>query len=334
MHDPAPAWSAFLRSCTVLGRQDAWREVCARAQALPAPGPEAAREFFESHFAPFRLAEADGGAEGLITGYYEPLLRGSRQRSARYRYPVFGVPPDLVVVDLGAFRPELAGKRLRGRLEGQRLVPYYDRAEIESGRAALAGHEIAWVEDPVELFFLHVQGSGRIALENGETIRVGYADDNGHPYRSIGRVLVERGELAPEQASMQAIQAWARRHPQRARELFERNPRYIFFRELSPELPGPPGALGVPLTPGRSLAVDPRFVPLGAPVYVATTWPASSRPLERLMLAQDTGAAIRGPVRADFFWGHGEEAAREAGRMRQPLRMWVLLPQGLHPARE
>jgi membrane-bound lytic murein transglycosylase A len=180
----------------------------------------------------------------------------------------------------------------------------------------------------VELFFLQIQGSGRITLDSGESLRVGYADHNGFPYRSIGRHLVERGELPLEKASMQGIQAWARANPDKLMELLNHNARYVFFRELPAELPGPIGSLGVPLTARRSVAVDPEFVPLGAPVYIATTWPLSSRPLNRLMLAQDTGNAIRGAVRADFFWGHGDEAAREAGRMKQPLKMWVLLPNG------
>jgi membrane-bound lytic murein transglycosylase A len=184
------------------------------------------------------------------------------------------------------------------------------------------------VDDEIELFFLHIQGSGRIQLDNGETMRVGYAEQNGHPYRSIGRILVQRGELALEQASMQGIKAWARERPDKASELLNSNASYVFFRELPSAEGGPPGSLGVPLTAGRSIAVDRRHVPLGAPVFIATTWPNTTRPLNRLVLAQDTGGAIRGPVRADFFWGHGERAAREAGRMKQRVRMWVLLPHG------
>jgi membrane-bound lytic murein transglycosylase A len=288
---------------------------------------ETARRFFEENLTPFQLTHADGGEEGLVTGYYEPLLRGSRKRSSRYRHAVYGLPDDLLVVDLGEVYPELKGMRLRGRLEGRRVVPYYDRAQLAEGRGALAGREIAWVDDPIELFFLQIQGSGRIALDNGETLRVGYADQNGHPYRSIGRLLVERGELPLERASMQGIKGWARANPAKVTELLNHNASYVFFRELPADLPGPLGALGLPLTARRSVAVDPGFVPLGAPVFVATTWPLSSRPLNRLMLAQDTGGAIRGPVRADFFWGFGAEAAREAGRMKQRLRMWVLLPR-------
>jgi len=324
--DPALAWEAFLASCDALAAQAGWRDACTVARSIARPDRDTARRFFEENFTPFQLANVDGSNEGLITGYYEPLLRGSRRPHGRYRYPVFGVPDDLLVIDLTELYPELKGMRLRGRLDGRRVVPYYDRAQIEQGRGAAAGKELVWVDDAIELFFLQIQGSGRIGLDTGETIRVGYAEQNGHPYRSIGRLLVERGDLPLESASMQGIKEWARRNPDRVRELLNHNAAYVFFRELPKDLPGPPGALGVPLTSRRSVAVDPRFVPLGAPVYVSTTWPLTTRPLNRLMLAQDTGGAIRGAVRADFFWGFGAEAAREAGRMRQPLRMWVLLP--------
>jgi membrane-bound lytic murein transglycosylase A len=326
--DPAEAWSALLASCSALARQQAWTEVCAAAAEVRETDRETARRFFEGRFAPFELVDSSGGAEGLITGYYEPLLRGSRRPSARYRYPVHGVPDDLLVVELSELHPELKGLRLRGRLEGRRIVPYYDRAQIREGKAAVRGREIAWVDNAVELFFLHVQGSGRIRLDEGGVLRVGYADHNGHPYRSIGRWLVEQGELPLERASMQGIKAWAQRNPGRMHELLNHNASYVFFRELPGDAAGPLGALGVPLSPRRSIAVDPGFVPLGAPVYLATTWPASDKPLNRLMFAQDTGSAIRGTIRADFFWGHGEDAAREAGRMKQRVRMWVLLPHG------
>ncbi len=325
--DPALAWEPLLTSCRVLARQEAWHTACAAAEGIRNPGREEARRFFELHFTPFQVTQLDGGEEGLITGYYEPLLKGSRNRSARFRYPVFGVPEDLLVIDLTDVYPELKGMRLRGRLDGRRVVPYYDREQIEQGRGAVAGKELVWVDDLVELFFLQIQGSGRIALDTGETMRVGYAEQNGHPYRSIGRLLVERGELPLERASMQGIQAWGRANPGKLSELLNRNASFVFFRELPANLPGPLGALGVPLTARRSVAIDPGFVPLGAPVYIATTWPLSSRPLNQLMLAQDTGGAIRGAVRADFFWGFGEDAAREAGRMKQALRMWVLLPR-------
>ncbi len=325
--DQAAAWGALLTSCSTLRHQEAWRAVCADAAALARPDRAEVRRFFETRFLPYRLVQADGGSEGLATGYYEPLLRGSRTPTARHRFPVYGTPDDLLVVDLPAFNAEPRDSRARARLDGRRIVPYYERSQIESPASPLRGREIAWVEDPVELFFLQIQGSGRLELEGGGVMRVGFADHNGHPYRSIGRLLIDRGELAPERASMQGIKAWAQKNPAKLREVLDFNPRYVFFRELPPGLDGPLGAQGVPLTARRSIAADPRFVPLGAPVFLATTWPLSNRPLNQLMLAQDTGSAIRGAVRADFFWGYGDEAGREAGRMKQSLRMWLLLPR-------
>ncbi|HNQ58134.1 MAG TPA: murein transglycosylase A [Candidatus Desulfobacillus denitrificans] len=326
----AEAHGALLESCGALAKQPAWREACEAARALPAENA-ALRAFFETRFRPWRVVNPDGSTEGLVTGYYEPLLRGSRERSKSFSHAIYGVPDDLLVVDLGELYPELKNFRLRGRLDGRRVVPYWPRAELTPQAPALAGKALLWVADPVELFFLQVQGSGRVELPDGRRVRVGYADQNGHPYQSIGRWLVEQGELKLEDASMQGIQAWARANPKRLHELLNVNPSFVFFRELPDNGGGPPGALGVPLTPGRSIAVDPRTVPLGAPVFLATTQPASGQPMQRLVLAQDTGGAIKGAVRADFFWGFGAEAGAQAGRMRQKGEMWVLLPSALVP---
>jgi membrane-bound lytic murein transglycosylase A len=330
--DPRAAWQAFLRSCTKLRSQPAWSEICERAEQLPAGA--SVREFFESGFVPYRVAMADGSVQGLATGYYEPLLRGSRRKEGPYRYPLYTAPEDLLIVDLADINPELKHLRLRGRLEGRRVVPYYPRAEIERGLPALAGKELLWVDDAVDLFFLQIQGSGRVRLPTGELVRVGYADQNGQPYKSIGRYLVAQGELKLEQASMQGIKAWGAANPEKLDALLNQNPSYVFFRELprsgaSPDAAdaGPVGALGVPLTPERSIAVDARHIPLGAPVFLATTRPGSEPSLARLVMAQDTGGAIRGAVRADYFWGFGEAAGALAGRMRQIARMWVLLPR-------
>jgi peptidoglycan lytic transglycosylase A len=332
--EQAAAWPALLASCQALRWRDAWRSVCARAMELRSPSDEDARRFLQEQFVPWRLANPDGALDGLVTGYYEPVLRGSRTRLAPFVYPLYGPPDDLLIIDLSATNPELRGTRLRGRLEGKRVVPYYTRAEIARGAAPVTGKEILWVDDPIEAFFLQVQGSGRVQLANGETLRVGYADQNGHPFQSIGRFLVERGELKLGEASMQSIKSWAAANPQRVQELLDQNPSFVFFRELPLADPnsGPIGAFGVPLVAGRSIAVDPRYVPLGAPVFLATTFPASTTPLTRLVLAQDSGGAIRNPVRADFFWGSGAEAGAQAGRMRQQGRMWVLLPRGVKPA--
>lgn len=326
--DLSQAWPALLQSCRGLRSNQAWSTVCQAAAALPEnPEQNTIRAYFLDYFQPWQSTQPDGVQDGLITGYYEPLLRGSRSYSNKYRYPIHAAPDDLIVVDLANLYPELKGLRLRGRLQGNKVVPYWSRAEIENGAAPVRGKELAWVDDPVELFFLQVQGSGRIRLENGDMLRIGYADQNGHPYRSIGKWLVDNGELTLDKASMQGIKDWGRRNPQRLPALLNANPSYVFFRELTNPNGGPLGALGVPLTDERSIAIDPRVFPLGAPVWLATTRPNSNDPLNRLMLAQDTGGAIRGNVRADFFWGFGDEAGKLAGGMKQKGRMWVLLPK-------
>jgi membrane-bound lytic murein transglycosylase A len=325
--DPVPALQAFVQSCQSLRFRPQWQTVCAEAVTIAAADSASARFFFEERFIPHQVRKPDGSDKGMITGYYVPDLKGSRIPTARYRYPLFAVPDDLLVIDLRSVYPELGDYRLRGRIEGRRVVPYWNREDIDSGKATMAGRELFWVEDAVELFFLQIQGSGRINLENGERVMVNYAEQNGHPYRSIGKTLIERGEMTSSQMSMQNIKAWARKNPDRTSLLLNENPSYVFFRELPADVQSPPGALGVPLTPGRSIAVDPRTIPLGAPVFVNTTWPNSPAPLNRLMLAQDTGGAIKGPVRADFFWGMGDQAGELAGRMKQDLRLWVLLPR-------
>jgi membrane-bound lytic murein transglycosylase A len=329
------AWAAFLISCSTLQKQTAWHAVCIDAATLPPPDDATARAFFEQRFQLYQATQDDGSAEGLITGYYEPLLKGDRVRTARARYPLYAVPDDLISVDLASIYPELKNLRLRGRLVGNKLMPYPTRKEIEAAAKGngngsgypFKGKPIAWAEDPVELFFLQIQGSGRIELPDGSHMLVGYADQNGYPYKSIGKLLVERNELKLEQASMQGIKDWGMKHPDKLPELLASNPSFVFFRELPNGLSGPLGALGVPLTGGRSIAVDPRYIPLGAPVFLATTQPNSALPLNRLVMAQDTGGAIRGGVRADMFWGFGDAAGELAGKMKQRGKMWVLLPK-------
>jgi membrane-bound lytic murein transglycosylase A len=326
----APGLRAFAAGCARITAPIALRRACDAARALPALAADdeaAARSFIEASFDAWAIASADGAADGMVTGYYEPVLPGSRTRSDRFRIPVYGVPADLVAVDLESVNPDLKGQRLRGRLEGNRVVPYWTRGQIEA-MAPFRAPVLAWVEDPVELFFLQIQGSGQIALATGERLRLGYGDQNGHPYRSMGRFLVDRKEMTLDQASMQGIMAWAAANPRKLREALDANPSYVFFREMLDSGGGPVGTLGAPLTAGYSIAVDTRSIPLGAPVYLATTWPLSTRPMERLVAAQDTGGAIRGAVRADLYWGSGGEAGTLAGRMRQQGRMWILWPRG------
>lgn len=323
----AQAWSAFLNSCRVLGARAEWMNVCAAASASGA-----SREFFEANFTPYRIVQSDGVQRidtGLITGYYEPLLRGARKPSSTFAVPLYAPPDDLLTIDLSDLFPELKGKRVRGRLQGKKVIPYYTRAELR-GQVSLRGKELLWVDNAVDAFFLEVQGSGRVQLTDGTTVRLAYADQNGQPYRSIGRYLVDQGQMTLDQASAQEIRRWVAAHPERRQEVLNANPSVVFFREERIDDPsqGPKGALGVPLTPGRSLAVDPQFVPLGAPVFLATTQPGSDVPLQRLMVAQDTGGAIRGINRGDLFWGFGDAASDAAGRMKQQGRMWLLWPKG------
>lgn len=321
-----------MQSCAGLKRQAAWQALCDEAQKLDAADERKLRQFFELRFQPHEAFNPDNTLEGMVTGYYEPLLKGDRNRTDKARFPIFATPEDMITVDLSSVYPELRNMRLRGRIQGNKLVPYYTRAEINNAHSTGNGNfkakPIAWAEDVVELFFLQIQGSGRIELPDGTHLRVGYADQNGHPYKSIGKILVDRGDLKLEQASMQGIKAWGAANPDKLQDLLNSNPSYVFFRVLPNGLGGPLGALGVPLTAGRSIAIDPKFIPLGAPIFLSTTWPNSSQPLNRLMMAQDTGGAIRGAVRSDFFWGFGHEAGELAGRMKQKGRMWVLLPKG------
>ena len=335
--DLAPSWPAFLQSCRALKAKPHWPEICASAEQLGAGDSTVLRTFYETWFTPYQVRNPDGSEQGMITGYYEPKLYGSHTKTVRFRYPLYAAPDDLLTIDLGEAYPQLKDLRLRGRLQGRRVVPYYNRAEIDtkadspSGANALKARELFWVDNAVELFFLQIQGSGRIELPDGKLMKVGYADQNGYPYVSIGKKLVETGELKLEEASMQGIKNWAEKNPDKLPALLAQNPSYVFFRELPDSLSAPLGALGVPLTDAYSLAVDARTIPLGAPVFLSTTYPNDNAPLNRLMLAQDTGGAIRGAVRADFFWGFGETAAAQSGKMKQQGRMWVLFPKGGEP---
>jgi len=322
-------WPAFVHSCQVLKKRDEWRQTCLMAEKVNIDDDGQIRTFLETALEPWQVVSNGGNDTGMTTGYYEPLLFGSRKKTAQYQIPLYGVPDDLVIVDLAASYPALKGLRLRGRLDGRRLVPYPSRGEIRKG-GRLAGKEIVWVNDPVDAFFLQVQGSGRVRIaETGETIRVAYAEQNGHPYRSIGRYLVDRGALKLEEASAQGIKKWLSENPGRFDEVLDANPSYVFFREEKLENPetGPKGALGVPLTGGRSVAVDPQHIPLGIPLFIDTTEPNSDIPLQRAVMAQDTGGAIKGVLRLDYFWGFGREAGERAGKMKQPVRIWLLLPK-------
>ncbi len=360
----AEALPAFLRTCEVYSRRPPsspvapalpgalagqvsdWLPLCDLAAAIAPGDSQAARQYFEAHFRPLAIL-ADGQPRGLFTGYYEPLIEGSLTADAAYPVPLYKRPPELVTVDLGLFRAGLKGRRIAGRVSGGRLTPIESRAEIEAGALAHRGLELLWLQDPVDAFNLHIQGSGRVRLAGGEERRVGYAGPNGHPYTSLGKLLVKRGLMAQEDVSAPAIWRWLRANPVAGARLMQENASFVFFRFLDDatgstpggENDGPIGAAGVALTPGRSLALDRSLLPLGAPYWLAASHPdpadpaAAALPLQRLLIAQDTGGAIRGAVRGDVFWGRGNKAETIAGHMANWGRLYLLLPKNLAPAR-
>jgi len=336
----AEALPAFLRSCEKFLKQQPGKSLgaripgasaadiqpaCRAAQTLPAGHDLAVRAFFEQWFQPWAVSNNDK-ADGLFTGYYEIELKGSITPDDTYNVPVYRKPPDHVTIELGDFDPELAGRTIVGRVDGGRLKPYYARGDIQNGALANKGIELVWLKDPLEAFMLHVQGSGLVTLPDGRKARIGFAGHNGYPYKSIGRELIDRGELEAHAASWPNIHAWMLANPAKAVDLLAVNQRYIFFDEIAGD--GPVGAQGVALTAGRSMAVDTRYIPLGLPLWLDTAMPGEGAgPLRRLMLAQDTGSAIKGPVRGDFFWGTGEAALEQAGRMKSQGRYYLLLPK-------
>jgi membrane-bound lytic murein transglycosylase A len=335
------ALAAFKKSCTrrlrfaddapvgpqgLAGKVADWRTPCTASAALDERDNAAARQFFEAWFRPYRCANNET-TEGLFTGYYEPELRGSRTRGQGFETPLMKRPPDLVAVDLGDFRADWRGERIAGRVVDGRLKPYETRAQIEAGALDRLNLGFIWVDDPVAAFFLQVQGSGRVDLPGGSQVRVGFDGQNGWPYVAIGRVMIERGLIDRESATMPGIRAWLAAHPAETKNILDANPSYVFFREISGD--GPIGSEGVALSAGRSLAVDTKFLPLGAPFWLDAA--ADDGPIERLFIAQDTGGAIRGPVRGDLFWGHGPDAERRAGTMRARGSYWLLLPKTVTP---
>jgi membrane-bound lytic murein transglycosylase A len=324
---------ALLRSCPPMekrgvanfGSATTWRAICSDARAIAPGDRRAARSFFERNFQPAQVSGREG-ADGLITGYFEPELRGARKRQGAFTVPLHIRPPDLVSVNLGRFGDAFKGKRIAGRVVKGRLIPYHDRRQIERGALRGKKLELVWVDSAADAFFLHIQGSGRIRLKSGTVLRVGYAGTNGQPYTAIGRELIARGAVPREKMSMQAIRSWMAANPTEGAKLMRTNKSYVFFRALSG--PGPLGAQGVALTPERSIAIDRTILPMGLPVWINTTLPdATATPFRRLMVAQDTGGAIKGAVRADVFWGPGARAARMAGGMKSPGRYWFLRPR-------
>jgi len=331
--DKRAALSAFRRSCGAIlrvpadselggyaGRASDWSGVC---RAALAANENAAQKFFEDHFAAFEV-----GGEALITGYYEPLLHGSRMRHDAYQTPVYATPRDLISVDLGTFKPEWKGEHTAGRVSAQHLVPYATRAELDDFPPPAS--ILFYGDDPVAVFFLHIQGSGRVALDDGAMVRVVYAAQNGRPYSAIGARLIRLGALTRETVSMQSIRAWLKANPSSARQVMETNQSYVFFKEapVGDASLGSAGTEGVALTPGASIAVDSKFHALGVPIFVAAQFP-DGQALQDLFIAQDTGGAIRGPARADIFFGFGARAEALAGAMKSAGHLYVLLPKQL-----
>lgn len=328
------ALRAFRTSCTAMGAKPLWLESCANAQLT---SDEAAYDFFARWFEAWKVTSLEDKTKpaetGLMTGYYEPMLRGSRTKHGDYQYPLYGVPDDLITVDLTSLHPQLKGLRLRGKVVGNRLVPYDTRGQIEK-RGDLAGKVLCWVDDPVDAFFLQIQGSGRVLLDDGAFLRLGYADQNGHPYKAIGAWLVENAGLKREEMSMQRIRKWVRDNPQRTRELLDTNPNFVFFAERTgfSDEEGPIGAQGVPITGGATVAVDRRYWQLGVPFLTDVSQAKPAMHFVRPVIAQDTGGAIRGVIRFDYFWGYGDIAGLQAGRQKSDARCWVLVPRGKTPA--
>lgn len=339
------AISAFSKSCEkiknidsarslgadpLLGTVGDLRVVCQQMSGQDLGNAASARYFLETYFKPYLLTN-NGDRQGLFTGYYEPTLYGSEVKTSEYNIPLRMRPSDLVMVNLGEFRDELKGQRIAGRVVSGQLKPYEDRGEIEDGKLPAAQDvPLLWVNDAADAFFLQIQGSGVVVLPNGQTVRVGYDGQNGHPYTAIGKILIDKGELTKENVSMQTIREWMHEHPSEAKDLMRTNKSYVFFRRL--ETDGPVGAQGVVLTAQRSLAIDPVFLPYGLPVYLDIENPIQpdSR-IQRLVVTQDTGGAIKGPVRGDVFWGYGDEAASIAGVMKSKGQAWILAPVKFAP---
>ena len=329
--DPSAALASFVRGCAVLARRPPQSAMGGKgyggtvADWLPActDAKGDARVFFEQHFTPYQIFEGDNRG-GLFTGYYEPQINASHTQQGAYQTPVYGLPPDIIRVDLGQFVPRLAGEHVSGKLEGQKLVPYADRAAIDAHGIANA-KILFWCDDPIALFFLQIQGSGRVRFAEGGSARIGYAGENGKPYTAIGRVLIAQGALARENVSLATIRDWLQKNPAKAQAVMEADQSFIFFEEKpvgDPAL-GNAGTLGAPLTPGASLAIDPRLHAMGAPYYV------DAAPVRVLLIGQDTGGAIRGAVRGDVFFGFGGKAEAQAGSMKSDGALFVLLPKAL-----
>ncbi|QOG12549.1 murein transglycosylase A [Arcobacter sp. FWKO B] len=319
-NDFESSFEVFKLGCTKSARFETLKNVCTLANTSTDP-----KGFFTSNFTPYKLYSDKGLDSGLMTGYYEPILNGSRTKSEIYKYPIYKVPNDIYVIDLSSVYPELGNYRLRGRIEGNKIVPYYSRSELKNIDESNFD-TIVYVDSEIDLFFLHIQGSGKVKLEDGTIINVGYGMQNGHRYYSIGRKLIEIGALQKEDVSLQTISKWLEENPHMTDEILNLNQSYIFFTENTKSATG---SLGIELKAQKKIAVDRRYIPLGFPVFINTTNPITKEPIDTLVLAADTGGAIKGEIRGDFFWGNTQEAKEAAGLMKEKVTMYLFVPNDL-----
>lgn len=306
-----------------------WQPACEAALKISPVREKKAKQFFQKWFLPVEFYE-NQPVRGLFTGYYMPLLKGSYKKTKEYSVPIYQVPDDLVTIDLGLFIPHLKSKKIIGRLEGKRILPYYTRKAINQGAIKDKAKVLLWVQSPIDRLFLEIQGSGIVEFKNGQRIYIGYDAQNGAPYTSIAGVLIKKGVMTRHNASMQAIKRYLEAHPQQMDAVINQNQSFVFFRKLN--IDAALGSQGVALTPGYSMAIDREWVPMGAPLWLSTSRPDSrdldaNKPLQRLMIAQDTGGAIKGKVRGDVFWGGGDKATLIAGHMKNEGHYWLLLPR-------
>lgn len=312
------ALKTFKKACKKSKRFSLFKDVCEEAATA-----KNARDFFISNFQPYKLIDKNGNDEGVITGYYEPLLHGSLTKDDTYKYPIYKTPKDMITVDLSSVYPSLKKYRLRGKIKGNRLIPYDSRAKLQKETNENL-EPICYVDDEFELFLLHIQGSGKVKLKNGDIINVGYANQNGRKYNSIGKYMLKKGYITSKNASIQGMKAYFDKNPEMIDKILNHNESYVFFREAKQ---GATGALGVELTAKRNLAVDRSYIPLGMPVFLSTSNPITKKKMNKLMVAADTGGAIKGEIRADFFWGYGDKAFKYAGKMKEKGTLYILIPK-------
>lgn len=310
------ALEVFKKDCKKSSKKKLFKEVCLKAEKT-----ENAKEFFLQNFTPYKLYNKNGNDKGVITGYYEPLLYGSLEKSQKYKYPIYAVPKDLITVDLSSVYPELKKYRLRGKVVNNKLIPYNNRASITDKEEYKI---LCYVDNKIDLYFLQIQGSGKVQLEDGSLLNIGYANQNGHRYKSVGKLMIKKGYIGNGiDASMQGMKKWFENNPEKTEKILNHNPSYVFFEKRNK---GATGSLGVELVAKRNLAVDRKYIPLGMPVFINTKNPVTKKEINTLMVAADTGGAIKGEIRADYFWGYAKEAEKYAGKMKELGKLYILIP--------